>query len=157
MKFIAHRGNTNGPNFERENQLDYIEEAIADGFDAEIDIWYLPQAEKFYLGHDKPQYLVSWYWLAKHMEYLWIHCKNLDALDKFCNTGGYNFFWHDTDRFTLTSKKFIWTYPGQPYSPKSIIVMPESMKVFPTFQTELGDMKAFNCHGICSDYVGQMR
>ena len=59
MKFIAHRGNIDGPNFEEENQLEYIERAIEKGFDAEIDIWYLPQADQLYLGHDKPQYLVS--------------------------------------------------------------------------------------------------
>jgi hypothetical protein len=82
----------------------------------------------------------------------------IDALYEFsANTSGYNYFWHDTDRYTLTSKNYIWTYPGQSYNPKSIIVMPESMKVFPTFKTELKDMKAYNCHGICSDYVDEMR
>lgn len=157
MKFIAHRGNIDGPNFEKENQLEYIEKAIEKGFDAEIDIWYLPQADQLYLGHDKPQYLVSWFWLAKHIDKLWIHCKNIDALHKFANTGGYNYFWHDTDKYTLTSKNYIWTYPGQPYTPKSVMVMPENMKVFPEFKTEFSDMKAYNCYGICSDYVGEMK
>ena len=157
MKLIAHRGNTDGPNPSEENNPEYIEEAIANGFDAEIDIWYPPQAEQFYLGHDKPQYAVTWFWLAKYVDRLWIHCKNIDALCKFTDTGGYNYFWHDTDNFTLTSKKYIWTYPGQPYTPKSVIVMPESMMVFPNFETELSDMKAYNCYGICSDYVGRMK
>jgi hypothetical protein len=45
--------------------------------------------------------------------------------------------------------------PG--YNPKSIIVMPETMKVFPSFIMELEDMKAYNCYGICSDYVSKMK
>jgi hypothetical protein len=34
-------------------------------------------------------------------------------------------FWHQNDDFTLTSKNYIWTYPGQPYTASSVIVMPE--------------------------------
>ena len=37
------------------------------------------------------------------------------------------------------------------------MVMPENMKVFPQFKTEFSDMKAYNCYGICSDYVGEMK
>ena len=32
MKFIAHRGNIDGPNFEKENQLEYIEKSNRKGF-----------------------------------------------------------------------------------------------------------------------------
>jgi hypothetical protein len=158
MKLIAHRGNTDGPNPSEENNPEYIEEAIENGFDVEIDIWFLPQTKQFFLGHDKPDYLINMFWLAKNINKLWIHCKNIDALYEFsANTSGYNYFWHDTDNYTLTSKKYIWTYPGQPYTPKSVIVMPESMMVFPTFETQLEDMKVYNCYGICSDYVGRIK
>ena len=34
MKLIAHRGNISGPEPERENTMDYIEEAIQLGYDA---------------------------------------------------------------------------------------------------------------------------
>lgn len=158
MKLIAHRGNTEGPNPLEENKIEYIEEAIENGFDVEIDIWFFPQTNQFFLGHDKPDYPATIFWLAKNIDKLWIHCKNIDALYEFSsNTSGYNYFWHDTDRYTLTSKDYIWAYPGQSYNPKSIIVMPETMKVFPSFIMELGDMKAYNCYGICSDYVSKMK
>ena len=38
MILIAHRGNTIGPNIEKENHPDYIDEAIKKGFDVEVDI-----------------------------------------------------------------------------------------------------------------------
>ena len=157
MKLIAHRGNIDGPNPSEENNPEYIEDAIENGFDVEVDIWFSSQTKKFFLGHDRPEYQIDVFWLAKNINKLWIHCKNIEALYEFsANMSGYNYFWHDTDKYTLTSKKYIWTYPGQPYTPKSIMVMPESMMVFPTFATELEDMKAYNCYGICSDYVGKI-
>ncbi len=59
MKLIAHRGNTQGPNPERENSPEYIEEALNAGYDVEVDVWYDCATEKFWLGHDEPQYDVS--------------------------------------------------------------------------------------------------
>ena len=37
--WIAHRGNTRGPKPEKENQPEYILQAIQEGFDVEIDVW----------------------------------------------------------------------------------------------------------------------
>lgn len=37
--WIAHRGNTRGPKPEKENQPEYILQAIHEGFDVEIDVW----------------------------------------------------------------------------------------------------------------------
>jgi hypothetical protein len=153
MKLIAHRGNINGPNPSEENNPDYIEKAISDGYDVEIDVRYDRYEEQFYLGHDKSQYLVSKYWLAQNMEKLWVHCKNIEALYEFSNKGGYNYFWHQEDDFTLTSKKYIWSYPGKPYTPNSVIVMPEwNLKV-----ESFSDLKVYNCFGVCSDYVGRIK
>jgi len=53
MKIIAHRGNLTGPNPLRENSIDYIEEAISEGFDVEIDLWV--EDNQCHLGHDGPQ------------------------------------------------------------------------------------------------------
>ena len=41
MKLIAHRGNVNGPNPDKENHTDYINEAIILGYDVEIDVWFV--------------------------------------------------------------------------------------------------------------------
>jgi hypothetical protein len=149
MKIIAHRGNIDGPNPLTENQPETIDKAIDLGFDVEIDIRYDTIDEQFYLGHDDPQYMVTQYWLAQRMDHLWIHCKNLNALYYFVNkTSGYNYFWHQTDKFTLTSKNYIWAYPGQPYTSSSVIVMPElSIK-----EKDFDSLNVYNCYGICTDY-----
>lgn len=138
MKLIAHRGNISGIS-EDENKPKYIENAISKGFDVEIDIRFIDG--KLYLGHDEPNYEVNWFWLHRYKDQLWIHCKNLEALCEFSCTSGFNYFWHQEDDFTLTSKNYIWTYPGKPITVKSVIVVPEFKNV------------NFNCYGICSDFV----
>ena len=61
MRLIAHRGLMYGPNKEIENHPDTIEEAWANDFDCEIDIWRCDG--KWFLGHDFPQYEVPNYFL----------------------------------------------------------------------------------------------
>jgi len=151
MKIIAHRGNTNGPNTVEENKPEYIESAINNGYDVEIDIRC--QDHYFYLGHDEPQYHVPMTWLVKRKDKLWIHCKDLKSLDVFSNTPvNFNYFWHQDDDYTLTSIGYIWTYPGKEYICKSVIVMPELNLNLKSF----GNLKTYNCYGICSDYVGNI-
>lgn len=154
MKLIAHRGNIKGSNPLEENNPEYIDFAIEKGYDVEIDIRYDTFENNFYLGHDEPQYLVTPYWLAQRMEKLWIHCKNIDALNYFVSkTGGYNYFWHQEDDFTLTSKNYIWTYPGKTYTPNSVIVMTEwNIDV-----SNFSDLLVYGCYAICSDNVEYIR
>ena len=150
MKLRAHRGNINGSNPLNENKPEYVEKAISLGYDVEIDIRYDTIDNNFYLGHDDPQYFVTQYWLAQYMGNLWIHCKNISALYYFSNnTGGYNYFWHQEDDFALTSKNYIWTYPGKSYTPKSVIVMPE----WNMNKNNFSDLLVYGCYGVCSDYV----
>ena len=152
MKLIAHRGNIDGPNPLQENRPEYIEAAIAEGYDVEIDIRYDTFDKTLYLGHDEPQYPTSLFWLRKYIHHLWVHCKNIEALYEIAHgTSGFNYFWHQEDDFTLTSKNYIWTYPGKSYTPKSIIVMPEM-----NHKIKFEDLKALSCFGICSDYVGKI-
>ena len=153
MKLIAHRGNIDGPNPLEENRPEYIEAAILKGYDVEIDIRYDTFNKTLYLGHDEPQYPTSWFWLRKYIHHLWVHCKNIEALYEIAHgTSGFNYFWHQEDDFTLTSKGHIWTYPGKSYTPNSIIVMPEWNLDIKSFT----DVKVYNCFGICSDYVGKI-
>lgn len=145
MKLIAHRGNLTGPNPIRENSIDYIEEAISEGFDVEIDLRV--KDNQYYLGHDNPQYFVTLEWLEKNKKYLWIHCKNREALEKMSNTD-FNYFWHESDSYTLTSKGVGWVYPGQiPYA-NSVIVMPESISLY-NFSHGVEYIKS--SYGICTD------
>lgn len=148
MKLIAHRGNLTGPNPIRENSIDYIEEAISKGFEVEIDLRV--ENNQCYLGHDDPQYFVTMEWLEKYKDVFWIHCKNREALEKMLNSVvKFNYFWHQEDDFTLTSKNYVWTYPGKTHTKMSVIVMPEWNKKL----EELYKLKEYNCYAICSDYV----
>jgi hypothetical protein len=92
--------------------------------------------------------------LGSRKDNLWIHCKNIEALYEFSRgTSGFNYFWHQNDSFTLTRRNHIWTYPGQSYTAKSIIVMPElSINL-----NQFDDLIAYNCHGICTDYPRKLR
>jgi hypothetical protein len=153
VRLIAHRGNIEGPNSLEENRPEYIDTAIELGYDVEIDIRYDIVDDRFYLGHDDPQYVVTSYWLAKRMDKLWIHCKNIEALYHFVSkTGGYNYFWHQQDDFTLTSKNYIWTYPGKSYTSKSVIVMPEWK-----LEQDFDSLRVYNCFGVCSDFISRLK
>jgi hypothetical protein len=57
---------------------------------------------------------------------VWWHCKNFAALDKLQGSN-LNYFWHQEDDHTLTSKGFIWTYPGKEIGINNVIVMPENV------------------------------
>ena len=146
MKYIAHRGNINSKNIERENSPEYIKEALDKGYDVEVDIWYVD--DKFFFGHDKPQYEVDMWKFYKSTEFskIWFHCKNNEAL--FVASFKWFFkkyFWHENDDFTLTSDKYIWTYPGKELTYNSICVLPETVNY-----TE-NELKI--CAGICSDFI----
>lgn len=152
MKLIAHRANVNGPNPLTENHPDSVDSAISMGFGVEIDLRMINS--KFYLGHDEPQYEIPLQWLFDRVDDLWIHCKNLKCL-KHLNSSylDLNYFWHQTDDFTLTSKNYIWTYPGKEITTDSIAVMPETSISLDNFSA----LSKWNCFGICSDYVGLIR
>jgi len=139
MKLISHRGNIDGPNLARENSPYYIMEAIAMGYEVEIDMWWID--ERLYLGHDKPQYEVSDEWLEDKIDKLWVHCKNTELLNWIRSTE-LHYFWHENDTVTLTSKNYIWAYPGKQPIKNSIAVMPE-----------LNNDNLTSCLGICSDYI----
>ena len=107
MIIISHRGNVNGRDKDRENNPKYIKDLINKNINIEVDLWR--KDNKLFLGHDLPQYLID----KKYLEYpkFWIHAKNLAAVEFLMKTD-LHWFWHDIDKVTLTSKGFIWCYPG---------------------------------------------
>jgi len=138
---IAHRGNTNGPNPDKENKPDYISEAFKKGFDVEIDVWFIDG--KYVLGHDAPQYEVSGPFI-KDVRF-WHHAKNIEALYQLKREPAYyliNCFYHNTDDCVLTSSGWIWTYPGKELTSRSIAVMPE--------QSPGWDLS--KAYGVCTDF-----
>jgi hypothetical protein len=144
---IAHRGNTVGPQQDRtlENEPHLLVGAIARGYDVEVDVWYVDG--QVFLGHDEPTHLVDKGFLQDIGDNAWFHCKNLEALDMFVRDLTHlRYFWHELDKHTLTSNGFIWTYPGNQITDKSILVY-----------FGKPDLSAFSVlpYAICSDYVGE--
>ena len=139
MYFISHRGNISGPDSSKENSIEYINNAIDKGYDVEIDVWF--EKGKFFLGHDKPTYLVDEKYLQN--EKLWCHSKNLESLINLKKIKAH-YFWHENDNYTMTSKGFIWAYPGKKISKDCICVLPEWHK-----EVKLD----YKFRGICSDYI----
>lgn len=140
MILISHRGNLNGRDESNENKPAYIDAALRNGFDVEIDIWMT--GNTLYLGHDIPMYIISEKWIEERKSNLWIHCKNVEAIEWFAYHNKYNYFWHETDTVTITSKGYLWAYPGKQPIKHTIAVVPELYN---------DDLSV--CKGICSDYI----
>jgi hypothetical protein len=140
MILISHRGNTEGPNPSQENNPKYIDLALHLNYDVEIDLWI--KDGKLFLGHDNPQYEIDFHWIGFRKDKLWLHCKNIEAVEFCYSQSKLNYFWHDTDTLTITSKGFLWAYPGKQPIKESIAVLPELYK---------DDVSS--CIGICSDFI----
>ena len=152
MRVIAHRGNLNGPNPLMENDPKRITQCIEMGYDVEIDLRYDTATGTLWLGHDEPQHIVNWMWLAGREKNLWIHCKDVTTLHEFVTrTNGYNFFFHDKDDYTLTSKNHIWAYPGKSYTDRTVVVMPEWSD-----DPDWDKLRVTNCYGVCTDYAERL-
>tara|TARA_B110000114_G_scaffold169324_1_gene193129 strand:- start:56 stop:487 length:432 start_codon:yes stop_codon:yes gene_type:complete len=137
MIYISHRGNLIGKSIKDENNPKYIMNAIENGYDVEIDVWF--KNNNFYLGHDEPIFNVDKKFLENKK--FWCHAKNIEALEELSKIDSH-YFWHQNDDFTLTNKGVIWAYPGKHLTENSICVLPESF-----------NQKKFNCLGICSDLI----
>jgi hypothetical protein len=142
MILISHRGNIEGKKEQFENEPNYILLACKAGYNCEIDVRY--ENEKWFLGHDKPEYEIPFKFLLTGN--FWIHAKTIITLHELMKYD-FNCFYHENDPCVLTSKGYIWTYPGFSLGPtgkynKSICVLPE-----------LNNITEFNCVGICSDNI----
>ena len=144
MIIISHRGNLNGKFLEKENSKNYIDVAINLGYDVEIALWFIDG--RVYLGHDEPQYEVTFDWIYDRNDRLWVHCKDVASVEYFTENSfkcsEINWFWHENDTMTLTSFGYVWVYPGRQPILRSIAVMPER---------EGEDISS--CLGICSDVI----
>ena len=137
MILISHRGNIDGKNPSLENGQRYCQKAIDAGYNVEIDVHFYDGI--LWTGHDRPQYRVDDDFLVQ--EEVWCHAKDIMALRRLLELGTHCFF-HQNDPVTLTSKGYMWTYPTQPLTEKSICVKPE---------VQLIALK--HSAGVCSDYI----
>ena len=142
MKIISHRGNIRGPVPGRENAPSYIDCAIGNGYDVEIDVRSVNG--ELWLGHDKPQYKITWNWIFHRQFNLWLHCKDLEAA-KMCQV--FQSFCHERDAFTFTSRKVIWLHDlSQTVDEKTIIPLLSKEDL------EQHSNLIQNCYGVCTDY-----
>lgn len=143
MFFIAHRGNVTGRRPNLENFPDYVQRALSQGFDVEVDVWYVDG--QFWLGHDGPTFEVGLDFLRNPK--VWCHAKDIDTLYKLTTLPGIHYFFHEDDQVAMTSGGYLWTFPGKLLTTKSICVMPEKS----------GQSVDVLCAGICSDDINKYR
>ena len=130
MIYISHRGNVDGPVKDKENNVDHIQKALNRGFEVEVDVRF--NKNKFFLGHDYDQFEVDKEFLLN--DKIWCHAKTTEALIELDKIKAH-YFWHQEDDYTITSRGFIWTYPGKKLFPNSICVLPEHATVSYTHLT----------------------
>jgi len=145
MKYISHRGNLNGPNPVRENAPDYIGEAIAAGFEVEMDLRMV--GGHLYLGHDYPQYRVATSWIDHWQDKLLLHIKDTASLNYvMMNRSKWHYFCHEHDRFTFTSQECVWLH--------DLSLQASLTTIVPLISRELlASYKNREVYAICSDYV----
>jgi len=145
IKLIAHRGNLNGKNPERENHPDYVLEALNQGYHVEVDV--RSKCGGLYLGHDEPKYEVRQNLLR--FSRIICHAKDKEALRIMLEDGEIHCFWHENDDYTMTSEGWVWVFPSKELIPNSVCVLPEYYK--------RDDFRSLNkCRAVCSDYVGEL-
>jgi len=135
VKIIAHRGNIDGKEAKKENNPEYVLSAIISDFDVEIDVWAVDN--KWFLGHDFPQYRIDKDFFTDRM---WLHCKNIQAVEQLQKTN-LNWFWHENDLMTQTSKGYIWCYPGTYIKDAITVHLNPPTQAYPKL------------YGICTDYT----
>jgi|TARA_B100001094_G_C17780218_1_gene599332 hypothetical protein len=140
---ISHRGNLLGKKPELENTPVYIDAALAQGFKCEVDVYSYD--DKLYLGHDHAQIETSVDYLQQ--DGIIAHAKNLNALSAMLQVN-IHCFYHHNDDYTLTSRNWIWAFPGKPGTLEHpcIAVLPEN------YTTDVT-----NFDGVCSDFIAQFK
>lgn len=139
--FISHRGNLNGAISSEENKPSYIEAALKSGVDVEIDVWFIDN--KFFLGHDIPEYEIETDFILQ--DNLWLHAKNVIAFKKILDLKIKNGFFHNQDEVALTTSGFLWNRPETIITEKSICLLPEIQNI------DINQLK--DSAGICSDNI----
>jgi len=141
----AHRGNLDGPKPDRENNPDYIDEAINAGFRAEVDLHDING--HLFLGHDYPQYLISMNYLRDRSDVLLIHAKNFRALQRLNGQSCLHYFCHTSDPYTITSRDYLWIHDLSIETDSDDVILP----LMTVGLIESVKQSRFN--SICTDFV----
>jgi len=145
MIIISHRGNLEGVCPEKENTLEYIQEAIDSGYDVEVDLRVKDGG--LYLGHDTPDHAVTSQWLEERSENLWIHVKDYKALVWITSQDHkFMYFCHESDTYCLTSNGYIWSHDIENDMSELCIVPLLDLRSVEGFSQT-------NFHAVCSDFA----
>jgi hypothetical protein len=144
-KLISHRGNIAGPQPELENTPAYVLNALKRGFECEVDLWH--HNKEWFLGHEGPETKIDLDFVMR--DDIWVHAKDLGTMAELIKIDSHliNFFYHTVEDAVMTSRGYLWTYPGKPLTHYSIAVKPENI------EGEWPNIGA--CDGICSDWIGK--
>lgn len=144
---ISHRGNLSGAVKESENTPHSIDLALAKGLHVEIDVRSVEK--NLYLGHDSPDLRIDLNFLTDRADWLWVHCKNSEALNLLMDSG-LNFFFHDRDSHTITSKGFVWSRPEfYAFCKREILVLPERLI---DSGIKAAALSYSDLYGVCTDF-----
>lgn len=150
MILIAHRGNVNQIIPDRENHPDYIDKAITQGYDVEMDVRLIDG--KLLLGHDTPDYEVSLQWFRDRNSWLWVHCKNFAALEYLVEEDYLRIFYHQKENHTIINGcNLIWSHELSEAGRLSIIPLLSEKDL------ESYSLYSDKVYGVCSDFVERVR
>jgi len=144
MIIISHRGNIRGERLDLENRPSYIDCAIGNGYHVEIDVRSING--ELWLGHDNPQYKVTHEWITARKDYLWLHCKNVEAAKECWE---YKSFCHTSDPYSYVSNGKIWLHDLKMKIDDHVII-----PLLNSFEIkELTDTCYYdNAYAVCTDY-----
>lgn len=146
-KLLLHRGN-NGVDDLSENDPITIDARNAEGYAVECDIWF--RDNKWYLGHDAPEYEVLDLGVFLTERSNLIHAKDGETfakLVKYCRERGFNneIFYHTIEDYVISTRGTIIAYPGKELYDGNLCMMPENMG------RSITDKEKKNIGEICSD------
>lgn len=157
IKLISHRGNLDGRMPKKENHPKYIIDAIQSGYDCEIDL-RVNEHDKLFLGHDEKQYEIDKDFLLEYRNELWVHCKDRNSLNKMVSDDEFksvmNYFYHENDDYTLTSRGHVWAYPNRHSTDNCVMVILDENTIRLITEYDLDFVK--DPFGICTDWVARI-
>ena len=137
MLYISNRGNLSGRNPEEENSLEYLQEAVANGYCVKTDVWVI--RGRLVTGVEEPTKAINLNNFAK--DRMLIRARNSPAL-LFLLENGYHCYWRESDNIILTNKNFVLSFNNS-LIPKSIVMNPEDNPIY--------DWSDYL--GLCSDFI----
>ena len=145
MKIISHRGNLKGENPNLENTKHYIDSALNEGFDVEVDLWMIDK--KYYLGHDNPENKVELEWLDERKKNIWIHTKNFSCFESLLEMNdNFIFFYYTIEPVVMVSNKVIWSHEPNEMEIHKNCVIPLLNK------SQIINNNFHGWYGICTDF-----